>query len=205
MSEALGSFEPDVELWDAWTPAEVAARLEGVETTWYVLAGWALDLFQGHQTRQHEDLEIGVAAEEFDAVRAALADLELFVVGEGRAWPLSRPALTEHRQTWAREPQSGLWRVDVIREQWDGGVWIYRHDARIRVPGSELIARTTDGIPYVQPEVALLFKARQARPKDENDFAGVLPLLDVERRTWLADALALVDPSHRWRSALAAG
>lgn len=39
MNEAPGSFEADLELWDPWTPAEVAARLEGVEATWYVLAG----------------------------------------------------------------------------------------------------------------------------------------------------------------------
>lgn len=61
------------------------------------------------------------------------------------------------------------------------------------------------GSPTSSPRVALLFKARQARPKDEKDFAAVLPLLDVERRTWLADALALVDPDHRWLCALAAG
>jgi hypothetical protein len=205
VNEVPGSFEPDLELWDPWTPAEVEARLEGVEATWYVLAGWALDLFHGRQTREHEDLEIGVPADEFGAIREALAGLELFVVGDGRAWPLSPAALAAHRQTWAREPQSGLWRVDVIREQWDGDVWVCRRDPRIRIPGSELVARTSDGIPYVRPEVALLFKARQARPKDEKDFAAVLPLLDGERRAWLADALALVDPEHRWLDALVRG
>ena len=202
MTEAPGSFEPDLELWDPWTPAEVAARLERVEATWYVLAGWALDLFQGRQTREHEDLEIGVPADEFGAIREALADLDLFVVGDGRAWPLSPAALSAHRQTWGREPQSGLWRVDVIREQWDEEAWVYRHDPRIRIPGSELVARTSAGIPYIRPEVALLFKATRPRPKDAKDFAAVLPLLDVERRAWLATALTLVEPKHRWLDAL---
>jgi hypothetical protein len=205
VSGATGSFEPELELWDPWTPAEVAAELEGVEATWYVLAGWALDLFHGRQTREHEDIEIGVPADKFGAIREALADLDLFVVGDGRAWPLSPAALSAHRQTWAREPQSGLWRVDVIRERWDRDVWVYRHDPRIRIPGSELVARTSDGIPYVRPDVALLFKSRQTRPKDEKDFAAVLPLLDEERRAWLADTLALVDPEHRWLDALAPG
>jgi hypothetical protein len=202
VSEAHGSFEPDLARWDPWTPAEVAARLEGVGATWYVLAGWALDLFQGRQTREHDDLEIGVAADEFGPIMEALVDLELFVVGGGRAWPLTQAALEAHRQTWAREPRSGLWRVDVIREQWDEGVWAYRHDPRIRIPGAELVAMTSDGIPYIRPEVALLFKSRQARPKDEKDFAAVLPLLDVEMRAWLGEMLALVDPGHPWRSAL---
>ena len=52
--------------WDAWSPAELARRLAGVTAT-YVLAGWALDRFHGRQTREHEDLEIGVAAEDFAA------------------------------------------------------------------------------------------------------------------------------------------
>jgi len=202
VNEAPGSFEPDLAHWDPWTPAEVTARLEGVGATWYVLGGWALDLFQGRQTREHEDLEIGVDADEFGAIQEALVDLELFVVGDGRAWPLTQAALTAHRQTWAREPGSGLWRVDVIREQWDGGFWIYRHDPRIRIPASELVARTSDRTPYVRPEIALLFKSRQARPKDERDFAAVVPLLDVDRRAWLAETLGLVDPGHPWRNAL---
>ena len=56
------AFEPDVELWDAWTPNVAAERLRGVTAPWYVAAGWALDLFRGGQTREHEDLEIAVPA-----------------------------------------------------------------------------------------------------------------------------------------------
>jgi hypothetical protein len=170
-----------------------------------VLAGWALDLFQDRQTREHEDLEIGVPADEFGAIREALAGLELFVIGDGRAWPLSEAALSGHRQTWAREPETRRWRVDIIRERWDGDVWVFARDPRIRVPGGELVSRTSDAIPYIRPEVALLFKANASRPKDEADFAAVLPLLDDERRRWLAGALELVQPGHRWLAALGSG
>ena len=202
MNEDVGSFEPDLERWDAWSPAEVAERLEGVDATWYVLAGWALDLFQGRQTREHEDLEIGIPEGDFGAIREALVELELFVVGGRRAWPPNASALAAHRQTWAREPESGRWRVDVIRERWDGNMWVCGLDPRIRVPGNNLISRTSDGIPYIQPEIALLFKARAPRPKDEADFAAVVQLLDDATRAWLADALGLVHPDHRWLQAL---
>ena len=40
------------------------------------------------------------------------------------------------------------------------------------------IARSADGIPYAQPEIVLLFKLKEVRPKDQNDFDAVLPLLD---------------------------
>lgn len=205
MSGDAGSFEPDLGMWDAWTPTQLSPKLEHADATWYVLAGWALDLFQGRQTREHEDLEIGVPAHEFGAVRGALAELELFVVGDGRAWPLGEAVLSAHRQTWAREPESGLWRVDVIREPWDGDVWVCRLDTRIRVPGDDLVARTREGIPYIRPEIALLFKAKAVRAKDEADFTAVLPLLGDEQRRWLVDALVLVHPGHRWLPALVSG
>jgi hypothetical protein len=67
-----------------------------------------------------------------------------------------------------------------------------------------VIAFTTDGIPYQQPEIALLFKAKHTRDKDQADFDTVLPLLGPDRRGWLADALTLVHPEHPWLRALGA-
>ena len=67
---------------------------------------------------------------------------------------------------------------------------------------ASLISRTADGIPYLQPEVVLLFKAKAVRPKDELDFAAVLPHLESSRRLWLRDALTLVHPGHAWLESL---
>jgi Aminoglycoside-2''-adenylyltransferase len=189
--------------WQAWSPREAADRLSGVSAPWYVAAGWALDLFLGRQTREHDDLEIGVPAHRFPEIRAALRDYELFVVGDGQAWPLTESTLAAHRQTWVREAD-GPWRLDVFREPWEDDVWAFRHDARIHLTEATLVAHTHDGIPFLQPEVVLLFKARAAaRPKDESDFATVLPHLGGSRRQWLRDALALVHPGHPWLETLA--
>jgi hypothetical protein len=200
-----GAAEPldvDLDAWDAWTPTEAAAHLEKLDAPWFVTAGWALDLFLGHQTREHDDLEIGVPSDRFADVRDALADFELVVIGSGMAWPLDPRSLAQHHQTWVRDRATGSWRMDVFREPWDGDVWTCRRDARIRLPAARLISRTSDGIPYAQPEVVLLFKAKAARPKDEEDLATVLPHLDADRRRWVHDALTLVHPGHRWLDVL---
>lgn len=191
-------FEPDVSKWDAWRPAAAARRLAGIDVPWAVIAGWSLDLFRGRQTREHEDLELGVPEHGFAAVRDALSELELYAIVDGRAAPVGDATPAESHQTWGREPETGLWRVDLIREPWDGDTWICRRDARIRKPGSEVIAHTPDGIPYQQPEIALLFKAKHTRDKDQSDFEDVLPLLEPEQRHWLAAALELVHPGHPW-------
>jgi len=188
--------------WEAWHPAEALRRLAGVEAPWCVAAGWALDLFRGGPAREHEDLEVAVPAGRFASIRAALADFEFHVVGSGRWWPLDSPAYEVLHQTWVYEPAAGCYRLDVFREPHDGDTWICRRDADIRRPYAEIIEHTSEGIPYLAPEIVLLFKAKHGRPKDEADFAGALPLLSPARRAWLADNLAIVHPGHRWLAQL---
>lgn len=203
---AAGAFEPDLSLWDAWSPEEVARRLEGLRPPWYVAGGWAIELFLGEQLREHEDLEIAVPRERFPEIADALAEFELFVPGRdltGRSlvWPLAEApdALERHHQTWVREPPTGQWRLDVFREPSSRDTWIFRRDERIRLPYSAVIERSDGGIPYSRPELVLLFKAkRPEEPKNEADLAAVLPRLDRARRSWLAEALALVHPGHPW-------
>ena len=199
---AQTSFEPNLFAWSAWRPSEVARLLMDVAAPWYVTAGWALDLAHGRRTRDHDDLEIAVPADRFAEIQRALSDYDLYVVGGGLAHPLTAKALAAHHQTWVRERATGLWRLDVMREPWDGDTWVFRRDERIRLPRGRVIAHTADAIPYARPEVALLYKAKNARPKDDDDFAGVLPLLDPAARRWLADAIALVHPRHRWLDTL---
>lgn len=201
---AEDAFAPDLTKWEAWRPEEVAERLAALAAPWCVAAGWALDLFLGEQRREHEDLEIAVPRERFDEVARELAGFDLFVPGEppGLVRPSSEAALAATHQTWVRERETGLWRLDVFREPSDGETWICRRDERIRLPYAELIERTAGGIPYVRPEVVLLFKAKATRPKDEADLDSVLPSLAGEQRRWLAEALGLVHPGHPWLARL---
>ena len=197
------SIDVDLDAWDAWTPHEAALHLAALRAPWYVAAGWALDLFLGRQTREHDDLEIGVPAHRFAEVREALEGFELVVVGDGKAWPATESTLATHRQTWVRERAGGPWRLDVFREPGDDDdVWVLARDPRIRLSAGSLIAYTAGGIPYARPDVVLLLKANASRPKDEVDFATTLPHLDAGRRAWLRQALALVHPAHRWLEVL---
>ena len=75
-------------------------------------------------------------------------------------------------------------------------------DRSIRLPYAQVIATSPEGIPYLAPQIVLLFKARHHRPKDQADFTGALPLLNPARRSWLAAALARVHPGHPWISEL---
>jgi hypothetical protein len=203
---APGSFVPEIALWDAWRPEQVARRLEGVDVPWYVAAGWAVDLFLGGDHREHEDLEIAVPNARLDEVVALFPELSFCVItGPQEATPLAnaRDRLEDTHQTWARERETGLWRFDVFREPSDVDTWVCRRDESIRLPYDRVIERTEDGIPFCRPEIALLFKAKHwKRDKDQADFQAVVPRLETERRVWLATALERIHPGHAWVEAL---
>jgi hypothetical protein len=188
--------------WESWTPEDVASRLSGTSARWYVVAGWALDLFLGRQSRPHEDIEIGVPAKSFPEIREALAEYDFDVVDSGRRWPLESDAFTSTFQTWLRDPKTGVYHLDVFRDPHNGSEWICRRDERIRLPYAQLICYSEKGIPYMSPEVALLFKAKHLREKDQVDFEGVLPLLSPQQIDWLRVNLELVHPGHVWAKAL---
>ena len=197
------SRELDTESWDAWRPEEAARRLASVHAPWYVAAGWAIDLFLGGERREHEDLEIAIPSAALDEFVRALAEFDVYAVkvpGKGVFTPVSEAGdgLAETHQTWVRDAGADCWRLDLFREPGDGQTWICRRDNRIRLPYTEVIAHTAEGIPYGRPEVVLLFKARHARDKDEADFQAVLPRLDAAARERLAEWLELVHPGHRW-------
>jgi hypothetical protein len=199
-------MEPDPP-WSPFTPEEVAELLEVVRTRWYVVAGWALDLFRGEVTREHEDIEIGVPLEGFAEVRAALGAYQCEVVGsteEGgpRRWPLASPAFEEHFQTWFRDPATGAYRLDVFRDPHEGDTWVCRRDPTITLPYREAIRTSSAGIPYLAPHLALLFKAKRARPKDHADLRGALPLLSPAEVAWLAGSLEQIHPGHVWLAEL---
>ncbi|MEV7503203.1 hypothetical protein [Streptomyces sp. NPDC093018] len=202
----LDADELDARWADAWRPEQIAQRLNGVSVPWCIAAGWALDLFRGEQTRPHGDLELAVPAAGFAEIRDRLPEYTFDAVGSGKIWAgAGAEELAATHQTWLRDPASGRFLFDVFREPHDGGMWICRRDQSLRLPYDAIIERTADGIPYLIPELVLLFKAKATRPKDRADFEGILPLLSRARRDRLREWLTRVHPGHGWAAELAAG
>lgn len=183
----------------AWTPPEIAQRLAGVTTPWYVAGGWALDLFLGRQTRRHGDLEIAIPAADFAEISGRFSGYVFDGVGQNQLWEDATPeVLAATHQTWLRDPASGDYLVDVMREPHEGRTWICRRDPTIRLAYEEVICHTGEGIPYLAPELVLLFKGKHVRAKDQRDFEGALPALGAARRGRLAELMGQVYPGHAW-------
>jgi hypothetical protein len=80
------------------------------------------------------------------------------------------------------------------REDW----WLFRRTPAIARVLADVGGVSIEGIPYLAPEIQLLYKAKAPRPKDEADFVKTLPALSQERRRWLKTALTMVHPQHSW-------
>ncbi|WP_111563189.1 nucleotidyltransferase domain-containing protein [Rhizobium sp.] len=195
---------PDHGAWDAWQPAELALRLSGIAKPWCVVGGWALDLWHGEKTRDHEDLEFTVLRGDVAMFRAALGDMDFYAVGSGVVSPLPSDATPPAgiAQIWCHDRAAGCWRVDMMIEEGTADRWVYKRDPSIAFPRAEMIATTADGIPYLRPAGVLLFKAKYLRDKDEIDFANALPKLAPSERDWLRAMLGQAHPGHAWQERL---
>lgn len=130
---------------------------------------------------------------------AALPELEWFAA-HGKLTPVARTpgVLSETWQTWGWDTSAEAWRLDVMREPWDGDRWGYRRNPTIGRRLTAAIRISASGIPYLAPEIVLLFKAKRNRAHDQRDLCTALPLMSSQQVTWLAAVLEAEHPGHPW-------
>jgi hypothetical protein len=182
----------------------VAKIMAGFPRPWFVAGGWAIDLFAGRVTRPHEDLEVMLYRQDQAALREHLSGWELFKADEGKWHPWREGewvALPLH-QLLARRAHGDPPEFEFFLNEVADGTWHFRRDPAITRDVAAVGRRTPGGIPYIAPEVQLLYKARLHRPKDEHDFATARGRLTAEQRAWLKDALAVFRPGDPWSAAL---
>ena len=184
----------------ALSPSEAAALFSGAPFRWWVAGGWSVEL--GSEPRRfHEDIEIGVPRRDVSALREWLHDYHLWDTHDGSLRYLAADVVVpiDHEQLWMRRDAHSPWLVDLMLTPVAGDIWYFKRDQRVTRPLDDVIRLGDDGIPYQQPEITLLFKARRRWEKDEADFAAVLPMLDAADRTWLRAAIELTEPPrHPW-------
>ena len=93
---------------------------------------------------------------------------------------------------------ASLWVMQLLLDESADGFWVFRRQPDIRLALGMAIRRTPSGLPYLSPEIQLLYKAKDPRPRDQADFDHIAPRLDPGSRAWLTDALARMNPSHAW-------
>lgn len=199
MPEVARSSGTDVETSFA-SVIEVNRVMTGFDRPWFVSGGWAIDLFIGHATREHEDLEVSAFFPDQGAIRELLKDWELIRIRDETwvPWVATDPIELPEFQAQARSPRTALGVFDIFFNPIDGDDWLSRRHAGVRVRLTDLMRRTPAGIPYLAPQVQLPYKAKHHRAKDDADFNAAIDLMDADERQWLRNVLATHHPGDPW-------
>jgi hypothetical protein len=191
--------------WEPTHPEEIAELLSGFARPWWICGGWALDLFLNRETRRHDDVDV-----------ALLRHDQLALYHHFRAWDLhyATPARIlepwDGRQLdlpihgiWARRsPEPSVpWTCEFLLNEERDGEWVFRRNEAVRRPLEE-IGDERNGVPFLRPEIVLLYKSSERSPKNDTDFAVVLPRLSREASLWLRAALERYDARNPWVEAL---
>lgn len=188
-------------------PERVAEVMRRYEYPWAIAGGWALDLHLGKVTRVHQDIEIAVLRRDQQALRQYLTGWQPMYVVPGAGtepvpWPAGEELKLPVHELHTRPPQADIMNLEILLNEADGEDWVYRRDSRARLPLSRAFLATAAGIPYLAPEVVLLYKSKQPRERDEQDFNAAVDVLAPPQRAWLRDALQAVSPGHPWLARL---
>ena len=178
--------------------------MRGFEPDWFIAGGWAIDLFLQKETRPHDDIEIAIFRHDQFALQNYLQNwnLKKVVGGELIDWErdefLNLPIFEIHCFNENKE----LSFLEVLLNETNGREWLFRRNQRITKPLSQLYLTTNTGINFLRPEIVLLFKSKNSREKDEQDFKAAAKHLDFESKKWLKSALSVCYSEHHWLQSL---
>lgn len=192
---------PQEHRWEPLANEEIQRLFADIGAPWWITGGRGLDLFLRHDTRAHADVDVAILRRDQLAFRERLGAWDVQIAHEGGAfdpWRRGAEITVPEHAAWARERPGGPWKIELLLEESDGARWTYRRDDSIGLNIADLGRTDERGIPFLRPEVTLLYKAKSPRPVDETDFIYLLPRLDVAQRSWLFAAIYRFDPTHRW-------
>lgn len=171
---------------------------------WFIAGGWAIDLFIGDVTRVHEDMEIGIFRKDQSSLRQYLFDWEFTKIVDKVIEPWNEDEWLELpiHEIHAYSQNTELSELEILLNESSLFEWRFRRNLDIVRPLSVIGLNSDIGVPFLAPEIVLLYKAKNPRSKDEDDFNHVCGLLNEERRVWLKQAIAACHPGHYWLAKL---
>jgi hypothetical protein len=192
---------------------EVAEALGNLRAPFYFVGGWAIDLHLGRVTREHHDIDALVMRRDHLLLHKALRGFSLKKIiphpdgmppnrGTIVEWPAGeRLELPVHQVNAYRAGESEL-AFQVMLAESRGSDWIFRRNPDVSMPISKMGFHPLWGLPYLAPEIVLLFKAKHLEARDRVDFDHAIPALSVDARRWLRDAIEKTHPGHEWLKVL---
>ena len=165
---------------------------------WFIAGGWAIDLHVGKESRIHKDIEIAIFREDQLKLKEYLHDWEFKKIISGEFHPWNHEYLNLPIHELHVEDKESQEKIEVLLNETTDDKWVFRRDTRISSPINAVCNYTSEGIPYLSPEIVLLYKVKNTREKDYQDFMTVSEYLTPKQIRWLIDAVRIHEPQHEW-------
>ncbi|ERI10784.1 nucleotidyltransferase domain-containing protein [Aneurinibacillus aneurinilyticus] len=193
----------DIDNWESITVTEIYKLFSTIPINWGIAGGWALDLHLGKQSRVHDDIDVIILREEQLTTYNHLSDNWMLYKAENGKLVLWQEGefLKTTNDIWVTKSSSSPWAFQIMLVETEQQSWIYRREKSIRRRLEDIFLRTDEEIPYLRPEIQLLYKGGSSniREKDFKDLQIMLPYLLSEQRDWLRMTLKRQFPTgHSW-------
>jgi hypothetical protein len=181
-------------------PLKIAALMRNFQSDWFIAGGWAIDLYLGKISRPHVDIEIAIFRRDQIALQNYLNDWVLQKIDDSVSSVWNRNEFLELpvHEIHCFHKTSELRNFEVLLNENNENEWIYRRNERVTKPLTKIYSTTDSGIKFLRPEIVLLYKSKNPRAKDKQDFESVVKRLDAESKKWLGNALTICDSKHDW-------
>jgi len=188
--------------WQDFDPSRLSSLMSSFDAPWWVVGGRALDLWMGHPTRAHLDVDVAILRADQKQLHETFCEWELYyATPDHRLLPYRSDRWLELplHGVWVRPASDSPWLCEFLLNEHEGQQWVYRRNPAVRKPLAEVgVMSSAGGVPILVPEIVLLYKAHDLTEKDEADFRSALPHLTPSRKAWLLEALDETTPDHPW-------
>ncbi|MFE4525767.1 MAG: nucleotidyltransferase domain-containing protein [Bacillota bacterium] len=192
------------EVWKPLSVSEIQDIFNKIPIQWWIAGGWALDLYLERTTREHGDIDTLILRSEHLILQKYLyGDWEMYKAFKGQLipWRLKEKLDSQFDNIWVKKKGETTWAFQIMILDSEEEHWIYKRNGKIRMLLKDIGLESSSGVPYLRPEIQLLYKGGSSviREKDVIDLKNVLPKLSDTNRDWLKDSLNIqYQNGHQW-------
>lgn len=189
-------------IWNPLTPKEVKTIFKDTDFRWWIAGGYTLEAFVGFSYRHHSDIDVLLLREETKDLMYQLTDWELYLAsppGNLKEWDHREPLPPTVTDIWVKEKGQSIWSFQIMINDSKNNQFIYKRDPSILFDIEKFTWKAKDEIPFLAPELQLLYKAKDRREKDDLDFQQCMSLMAEDKRKWLIEKITKCFSSeHPW-------
>ena len=160
---------------------------------WFIVGDWAIELFRDKETRIHDDIEIGIYREQQMQLFRYLGKYEKYYIDNRSR--IGKYEKKEWEKEFLRLPIRELCieyegsEIKILLNEKDDVDWIYGRNNKIKHERSNVIRFTNNRIPYLCPEIALLYKTEELRNEDKDGISKALGKMNEYEKKWFIDSI----------------